>query len=149
MDERKETEQRSLFDLFQRAMGAKKFILQTKDGNRLRQSELYYKDRSHLLPKKTPYLVTDFINPFSTFSEINRTSLRKEGLSLNVVVSNLLWFNEWHQRISSYYLHGLGIHWRKLFSAKRRKLLKLISVDRVLHGNDAIFRESVSTPNET
>ena len=52
VDERKETEQRSLFDLFQRAMGAKKFILQTKDGNRLRQSGFYYKDRSHLLPSE-------------------------------------------------------------------------------------------------
>ena len=52
VDERKETEQRSLFDLFQRAMGAKKFILQTKDGNRLRQSGFYCKDRSHLLPSR-------------------------------------------------------------------------------------------------
>ena len=106
VDERKETEQRSLFDLFQRAMGAKKFILQTKDGNRLRQSGFYYKDRSHLLPHEdTPP------GHGRTVFHLQRklsASLRKEGLSLNVVVSNLLWFNEWHQRISSYYLHRLG-----------------------------------------
>ena len=74
----------------------------------------------------------------------------RKGLSLNVIVSNLLWFNEWHQRTSSYYLHGLGHPLEKnYFQPRGEIILKLISVDRVLHGNDAIFRESVSTPNET
>ena len=107
---RKETQQQSLFDLFQRAMGAKDQFFKPRMATDFDKAGSITKTAVISFPQKTPYLDTDFINPFSTFSEINRTSLRKEGLSLNVVVSNLLWFNEWHQRISSYYLHGLLGH---------------------------------------
>ena len=114
VDERKETEQRSLFDLFQRAMGAKKFILQTKDGNRLRQSGFYCKDRSHPFPSRRHPTCTRTSSTRFPPSVKYVSGLRKERFTTKRDRITPVWFNEWHQRTSSYYLHGQPSYvWRK------------------------------------
>ena len=64
---RKETQQRSHFDLFQRAMGAKDQFFKPRMATDFDKAGSIAKTAVISFPQKTPHLDTDI--PFSTFSE--------------------------------------------------------------------------------
>ena len=76
------------FWFISKSNGGEGSILQTKDGNRLRQSGFYCKDRSHLLPsRRHPTWTRTYRFPPS--AKVACQSSKGKVYPLNVIVSNL------------------------------------------------------------